>query len=33
MKRLEEVMLSREEGEALLDRLEADALTTEDRPV
>jgi hypothetical protein len=33
MKRPEEVTLSREEGEALLARLEADALTAEDRRV
>jgi hypothetical protein len=33
MKRPEEVTLSREEGEALLARLEANALTAEDRRV
>src|SRR5262249_19658503 len=33
MKRPEEVTLSREEGEALLSRLERDALTAEDRRV
>jgi hypothetical protein len=33
MKRPEEVTLSREEGEALLTRLERDALTAEDRQV
>ena len=33
MKRPEEVTLSREEGEALLARLEATALTAEDRRV
>jgi transposase len=33
MKRPEEVTLSREEGEALITRLEADALTAEDRRV
>src|SRR5262249_28404467 len=31
MKRPEEVILSREEGEALLERLERDAVTAEDR--
>ena len=33
MKRPEEVTLSREEGEALLARLDANALTAEDRRV
>jgi hypothetical protein len=33
LKRPEEVILSREEGEALLERLERDALTAEDRRV
>jgi hypothetical protein len=33
MKRPEEVTLSREEGEALLARLAADALTAEDQQV
>ena len=33
MKRPEDVTLSREEGEALLARLEANALTVEDRRV
>jgi len=33
VKRPQEVILSREEGEALLARLEADALTAEDRRV
>jgi hypothetical protein len=33
MKRPEDVTLSREEGEALLERLERDALTAEDRRV
>ena len=33
MKRPEEVTLSREDGEALIERLEKDALTTEDRRV
>ena len=33
MKRPEEVTLSREDGEALITRLEADALTAEDRRV
>jgi len=33
MKRPEEVTLSREDGEALIERLEKDALTAEDRRV
>jgi len=33
MKRPEEVTLSHEDGEALIERLEKDALTTEDRRV
>jgi len=33
MKRPEEVTLSREDGEALIARLEAEALTAEDRRV
>jgi hypothetical protein len=33
MKRPEEVTLSREEGEALIERLEREALTAEDRQV